>query len=439
MTSKRRWLALFAFLFALSLVPLACGGDDDEDGEEAAETTAAEDVSGSISVMGIWQAEEQKNFQKVIDGFTEKYPDVTVKYNGAGDDLPTILQTAVEGGNPPDIAAPAQPGVIQTLVEGNELKPIDFLKSTIVENFGQSIADVGTVNNTLYALMFKADNKSTVWYNVKAFEDAGVEPTETWPDFLESAKTINASGLPAYSIGGGPGWPLTDIFENIYLRTAGPEKYDQLATHEIPWTDPSVKEALREMAKIVGDTENIVGGRNGALQTDFETSVSNVFSKNPKAAMTLEGDFVPGVVEHQLKPQTDYNVFTFPSIKGSPPSVMGSGNLFVMFRDNAATRAFMEYLATPEAAQIWAELGGFSSPNKKLDVSIYPDEIRREIAGAIREAEVFRFDLSDLVPAELGATTGQGLWKLFQDFVKNPQNVDGIAQQMEQAAKRADS
>jgi alpha-glucoside transport system substrate-binding protein len=436
MTSRRRWFVFVAFILALALVPLACGGDDDD--EDGGEAPAAEDVSGNISVMGIWQAEEQRNFQKVIDGFTEKYPDVTVRYNGAGDDLPTILTTAVEGGNPPDIAAPAQPGLIQTLVEQNEVKPIGFLRDAVVENFGESIAQVGTFNNQLYAVMFKADNKSTIWYNVAAFEDAGVEPTETWTDFLESAKTINASGLPAYSIGGAPGWPLTDIFENIYLRTAGAEKYDQLARHEIPWTDPSVKEALREMAKIVGDTDNIVGGRTGALQTDFETSVSNVFSQNPKAAMTLEGDFVPGVVEHPLKPETDYNVFAFPSIKDSPPSVMGSGNLFVMFTDNAATRAFMEYLTTPEAAQIWAELGGFSSPNKNLDVSVYPDEIRREIASAISEAETFRFDLSDLVPAALGATTGQGLWKLFQDFVRNPENVDGIAQQMEQAAKRAD-
>jgi alpha-glucoside transport system substrate-binding protein len=439
MTSKRRWFAFVAFILALVLVPLACGGDDDDEGDGGTETAAAEDVSGSISVMGIWQADEQRNFQQVIDGFREQYPNVTVKYNAAGDDLPTLLQTAVEGGNPPDIAAPAQPGVIQNLVDDGELKPIGFLRSTIVENFGQSIAEVGTFNNELYALMFKADNKSTVWYNVKVFEDAGVEPAETWPQFLESAKTINASGVPAYSIGGGPGWPLTDLFENIYLRTAGAEKYDQLAKHEIPWTDPSVKTALREMAKVVGDTENIVGGRNGALQTDFETSVSNVFSKNPKAAMVIEGDFVPGVVTHGLKPQTDYNVFTFPSINNSPPSVMGSGNLFVMLRDNDATRAFMQYLATPEAAEIWAKIGGFSSPNKKLDTSIYPDEILRETAGAIGEAEIFRFDLSDVVPPELGATTGQGLWKLFQDFVRNPQDVDGIAQQMEQAAKRAES
>jgi alpha-glucoside transport system substrate-binding protein len=438
MTSRRRWFVFVAFILALALVPLACGGDDDEEEGDGAATTAAEDVSGSISVMGIWQAEEQRNFQAVIDGFTEQYPNVTVRYNGVGDDLPTILQTAVEGGNPPDIAAPAQPGFIQGLVEQNELKPIGFLRQAMVDNFGQSIVDVGTFNDQLYGLLFKGDNKSTVWYNVSVFEDAGVEPAETWPQFLESAGTISASGVPAYSIGGADGWTLTDLFENIYLRQAGPELYDQLSRHEIPWTHASVKSALREMAKVVGDTDNIAGGRTGALQTDFETSVTNVFSNNPKAAIVGWLDAVPGVVQHPLQPQTGYNVFTFPNIGDSAPSVVGSGNIFVMFTDNAATRAFMQYLTTSEAAEIWVRRGGFSSPNKQVDTSLYPDEILQTTAGAISEAEVFRFDLSDLVPSAFGATTGQGLWKLFQDFVRNPQNVDGIAQQMEQAAARSD-
>ena len=39
--------------------------------------------------------------------------------------------------------------------------------------------------------------------------------------------------------------------------------------------------------------------------------------------------------------------------------------------------------------------------------------------------------------SEFGATEGQGLWKLFQDFVANPDDIDGIAQQMERAASQA--
>jgi alpha-glucoside transport system substrate-binding protein len=431
----RRLFVFLALLAALAVAVAACGGDDEEGGDGT--TPTGEAVSGSISIMGTWSGAEQASFQAVIDGFTEQNPDVDVRYDSAGDELPTVLSTAVEGGNPPTIAAVAQPGLVQGYADDGAVKPIDFAEDVISENFAESVMQVGTFNDQLYGLMFKAANKSTVWYNVQAFEDAGVEPPETWEDFLTAAETLKASGVPAFSLGGAEGWTLTDLFENIYIRTAGPEMYDQLSRHEIPWTDESVKTALTEMAKVVGDPDNIAGGTQGALQSDFATSVSNVFAESPKAAMVIEGDFVPGVVESPLQPQEGYDVFPFPSINDSDPMVVGGGDLFVMFEDNPAARAFIEYLATPEAAQIWAEKGGFSSANQNLDTSVYPDPILQETAGAIAEAETFRFDLSDLQPGEFGGTEGQGLWKLFQDFVANPDDVDGITRQLEQAAAAA--
>jgi len=441
---KHRLHLLLALVFMLGLFVLAagCGGDDDDEGDGAG-TGAADtgdgggEISGDVSVVSTWSGPEQASFQAVIDGFTEQNPDVNVTYDSAGDALPTVLSTAVEGGNPPSVALVAQPGLIQGYVERGALQPIDFAQDTISENFGESIIQVGTFDDQLYALLFKAANKSTVWYNVQAFEDAGVEPSESWEDFLAGAETIKASGLPAYSIGGAEGWTLTDLFENIYLRTAGGDMYDQLSRHEIPWTDQSVKDALTEMAKVVGDADNIAGGTQGALQSDFPTSVSNVFAEDPKAAMVIEGDFVPGVVESPLEPESGYNVFPFPSINESPPSVVGGGDLAIMFDDTPASRAFIEYLASPEAAEIWAARGGFASANQNLDASVYADPITQTNATAIAEAEEFRFDLSDLQPSEFGGTVGQGLFKLFQDFLKNPDDVDGITTQMEAAAAKA--
>jgi ABC-type glycerol-3-phosphate transport system substrate-binding protein len=446
---KRRYLLLGLLVLFLPLLVAACGGDDEEAappvGEEtgAAETGAATEeaggaVSGDVSVMAVWTGPEQEAFQAVLDGFTEANPDVSVNYTSAGDQLPTQLATAVEGGNPPDVAVLPQPGLMADFASKGALQPLDFAQDAIAENLGESAVELGSVDGTLYGFLYKAANKSTVWYNVQAFEEAGVEPPETWEDFLAAAETLNASGLPAYSIGGADGWTLTDLFENIYLRTAGPDTYDQLSRHEIPWTDQSVKDALAEMAKVVGDTDNIAGGQDGALQTDFPTSVSNVFSASPKAAIVIEGDFVPGVVpDSGLEPETGFDVFAFPSINDSPPAVVGGGDTVVMFTDSPAAQALIEYLATAEAAQIWAERGGFASLNKGLDASVFPDAITQVTAGAIAEAETFRFDLSDLQPAEFGGTVGQGLFKLFQDFLANPDNIDGITQQMEDAAAKA--
>ena len=46
--------------------------------------------------------------------------------------------------------------------------------------------------------------------------------------------------------------------------------------------------------------------------------------------------------------------------------------MVVMFKANPAAQAFVEYLTTPEASEIWAKRGGFSSPNKKVDKAVYP-------------------------------------------------------------------
>jgi alpha-glucoside transport system substrate-binding protein len=373
----------------------------------------------------------------VIDAFNELYPNVSVKYTSGGDDLAPLLSTAVEGGNPPDIACIAQPGLMADFVSQGALQSIDDLRTDIVDNFGEAVADVGAIDGTQYAVMWKASNKSTIWYNVADFEEAGVDPPETWDDLNAAADTLKAAGITPYSVGVDVGWPISDLFENVYIRTAGPEKYDQLAKHEIPWTDQSVKDALTLMKDVVGESDNMAGGTDGALQTEMPDSVSKVFSQNPDAAMVIIGDFAPGQTETTLEPETGFNVFTFPSIEGSKPSVVGGGDLFVKFRDSPAADAFLEYLTTTDAAEAWAKRGGFSSPNKNLDVDVYPDEITRTTAGALAEAETFRFDLSDLQPAAFGGTPGQGLFKLFTDFVANPNNIDQITQQMEAAAKKA--
>jgi alpha-glucoside transport system substrate-binding protein len=394
-------------------------------------------VSGNISMIGVWTSVEQKSFQAVIAGFEKKYPGVKVSFTSAGNNVPTVLSTAIAGGKPPDMADIAQPALVKQFASQGHLKPIDYAKGAIASNYGPTGVALGTVKGHLYGLFWKASNKSEVWYNVKAFKNAGVKPPKTWPQLLAAAKTIRGSGLPAYAIGGSEGWTLTDLFENIYLRTAGPAKYDALTDHRIKWTDASVKTALKTMAQVIGDTGNIPGGAAGALQTGFPQSVNEVFSKTPKAAMVFEGDFVPGVATTKLKAFTDYNEFTFPSINGSPPVAVTSGDTIVAFRDTPAIRAFVTYLASPESSTIWVKRGGFTSPNKNVKLSDYSDALQRASAQGLVSATAARFDMSDLEPVAFGATTGQGEWKIFQDFLSKPKNVSGTASSLEAAAAKA--
>lgn len=429
---------LWILLMVVVLLGAACndGGTDTETDGDAAQQQEGGDP---IEVAAVWTGAEQERFTAVLDAFTEE-TGIETSYRSAGDDMAAFLGTQIEGGSPPDVAMIAQPALVEQLANDGSLQPLaDEVVAGLDENFASVWKEIGSVDGKPYSVYFKVANKSTWWYNTKIFEQAGVEPPEDWDAMLEAASTVNASGTPWVSVGGADGWTLTDWFENIYLRTAGPESYDQLTKHEIPWTDQSVKDALSTWAELFGDPANLAGGTNGALNTGFEDSVKQVFADPPAAGTVYEADFVAGVISSETGATAgeDFNFFTFPTIDGAG-GVVSAGDGAVVLTDNPSAQRFAEYLTTPEAAEVWASKGGFISPNQNLDPSLYPDEISQQIGQAVQEAgEDVRFDMSDLVPSEFGGTTGQGLWKLFQDFVKNPDDIDGITQQLEEAASQA--
>jgi ABC-type glycerol-3-phosphate transport system substrate-binding protein len=435
-----RLAAAAGVVAALVAVAAGCGGGSKSGSSTT--TTTATNVSGTVTFDGIWTSSTgQKQFQDVINGFNKIYPNVHVNYKPVGNSLPTVLATAVAGGHPPDMADIAQPGTIQQFVSQGKLKPITYASTVISQNFAPAWQNLGMFNGKLYALPFKAANKSLVWYNVPAFKAAGVHPPQTLDQLMGDAKTIKASGVPAYSIGGAEGWTLTDLFENIYLRTFGMAKYQQLSHHTIKWTDPSVKTALTTMGKILGDTPNIAGGTSGALQYSFNQSVTNAFASPPKAAMVFEADFVGGVIASstKAKPTTGFNTFVWPQITAGPDAqaVEVAADLMVAFRDTPAIEAFVKYLATPQAAAIWAHQGGFGTGNHNMSASVYPDEITRATEAPLLTAKAVVFDMSDNQPPAFGSTAGQGEWGLFQKFLQNPKNITGIQQQLESAATAA--
>jgi len=434
--SRRAWAAVLA---AMALGAAACGGGDDDGGDSGAAGGGGRLAGQRIEVAATWSGDEQARFTQVLDAFEDR-TGATVQFTSTGDDIATVLGTRLAGGSPPDVALLPQPGLLSDLAGRNALKPIeDVAGAAVDENYAPVWRQLGSVGGTLYGVWFKAANKSTFWYDTAAFEAAGVEPPEDWEGLKSVAGTVADSGLTPFSVGGADGWTLTDWFENVYLRVAGAEKYDQLAAHEIAWTDPTVTAALTTLAEVFGQAQWIAGGPQGALGVDFPRSVTQVFGDQPAAAMVYEGDFVAGQITGETNATLgdDARFFDFPSIDGSDPAVVGGGDVAVLLTDNPAAQELIRFLATPEAAEAWAREGGFTSPNQSLDLDVYPDDTTRRSAEALTQAEVFRFDLSDLQPAAFGGTPGQGMWKILQDFLANTGDVEGTARQLEAARAAA--
>jgi hypothetical protein len=431
----------FGTIGAAALLGLAaCGSSSSPSSSSSG--AAQSNIGGNVTVWAVWSGTEQKDFQAVLDDFKTK-SGVTAQFQSKGDQLPTVLGTAVSGGAPPDVAILPQPGLLHDLVKKSALQPIDSVVGDVLNSqYASAWKNLASDGGKTYGVYFKAANKSTVWYNVKSLNDAGItSPPATFDDLLKNMATLQQAGTTPFAMCGGSGWTLTDWFENVYLRTAGVDKYNQLATHTIKWTDPSVTTALQTLAKIFGTDANMVGGKAGAVATPFPDCVSQAFGPTPKAAMLYEADFVGSViptVNASLPAGSGYNFFPFPSINGSPAAVVSGGDVAVMLKDTPQSEALLKYLASPDAGTIWAHLGGFTSPNKQVNLSVYPDDISRAAAKAVVEAgSNVAYDMSDQAPAAFGGTAGSGEWADLQNWVRNPTDISGIQTKLEADALAA--
>jgi alpha-glucoside transport system substrate-binding protein len=83
----------------------------------------------------------------------------------------------------------------------------------------------------------------------------------------------------------------------------------------------------------------------------------------------------------------------------------------------------MEFLTSDQFGGPWAQAGGWLSPHSTFDASQYADETTRNIAQSAADADVFRFDGSDLMPADVGSGS---FWTGMVDWVSGQSSEDTL-------------
>jgi len=410
-------------------------------GPAAAQATAPAEVE-PVTVMANWGGDEEAGFREVLDAFTAK-TGIPYVYEGTRN-LGVLVRSRIAGGNPPDVAMIPRPGEVAEFARQGAILPLDGVRGDeilppdlLTENYSQAWVDLGTVDGYFFGLTVKANSKSTFWYKPASFEALGVETPETWSDLLAIADGYVAAGQTPYSVGALDGWTLTDWFENIYVRIAGPSNYLKLfVTHEVEWTDPTVVEAMARMREIVDPATKLAGGVEGTLSTGFIDAFNVILRDDPGAEMYYEGGFMSSFGEQNFPDLIcgeDYAFFAFPEINaewGKP--VVGGGDLAVVFRDRPEVREFIRFLASAEANTTWAtaEKGSVVSPNKNVSLDVYPPCKGLE-AAQVTQAASFVFDGSDLAPSAVG---GDAMFVALQEFIENPGDVDAILADLEEEA-----
>ncbi|MGB8361530.1 MAG: ABC transporter substrate-binding protein [Acidimicrobiia bacterium] len=415
---RSRWLiALFA---VLAMVVAACGGDG---GEETTTTAGAGgdsytdvDVSGTeVSVWGAPTGDEGASIQATFDiyGAAE---DATVTYTGS-DSIEQDTRIAVDGGAPPDIFVTPQPGSICEFAGNGDLVSLEdmgFDIAALEAAHGAYLMGLGECDGSHYTIPTNTNYKSIIWYNKPAFEAGGYEIPTTWDELLALSQQILDDGTTPWCIGFGSeaatGWPGTDWIEDIMVRTAGADVYNQWTSHEIPFNDPAVLHAFDLFGEIMFADGFVLGGADGVAAIDFRDAPDPMFNDPPSCMLHRQASFIANFFPEGVVPGTDADFFDFPDIDGS--GAMGGGELAMVFNDRPEVRALLAaYADVPlqcvQAAPKGHGVAGIEriSANANTPADCYESDTVRKQAEAVAAAlgnNSFVFDGSDLMPSAVG-------------------------------------
>jgi len=423
MSSRQRLLVPLA---ALSVVGLALAGCT----ETGSGGGSSDNVKGqTVKISGGITGSEADALNASFTKFT-KDTGIKVQYTGDKSFEGNIV-TKVQGGSAPDIAIVPQPGLLATLVgTGQVVQPDATTTSNVSKYWSKSWKTYGTVGGKFYAAPMLANVKGFVWYSPSKFKEWGVTIPKTWDELLTLTKTIQektnaAPWCVGFSSGDASGWPGTDWIEDLVLRQAGPDVYDQWVAGKVKFTDQPIKDAFDAVGKILLDPKYVNAGF-GDVKSINSTAFADVAAKvaDGTCPMTHQASFLSSnflTVKTKdgktptIAPDGDVYAFLLPGIKAGSSSVEAGGEFVAAFSSKKAVQMVQDYMSSPDFANARVKLGGVISANNGADASLASSQFLTDAMKTLQDPKtVARFDASDLMPATVGSGS---FWKGMVNWV----------------------
>ena len=444
-TRRGRPYALLSAALGVSLALAGCGSSNVAGGGGTGPTAGSADCEaftqyGDLSGtrVTLYTSITSPQDQEYIDSY-KKFESCTgtqVVYEGSKE-FEAQLPVRIQSGNPPDLAYIPQPGLLATLVQQTgAVKPApQAVVANVDEYFSETLKEAGSVDGTLYAAPLGANVKSFVWYSPQAFAAKGYAVPTTWDEMIAlSDRIVTDGGVPwcaGIESGEATGWPLTDWLEDVMLRENGPEVYDQWVNHDIPFNDPRVAAALDRVGGILKNPAYVNGGLgdvSSIASTGFGDAGLPILEETcymHRQANFYAANWPEGTV---VAEDGEAWAFPLPSVDPTKPGTILVGGEFVAaFTDRPEVQAFQAYMSSAEWANdkgITTPDGGWISANSGLDVNNIASPFDQLSVGILQdEANAFRFDGSDLMPAEVGSAS---FWTAMTDWITGKSTADAL-------------
>ncbi len=437
--------AALAFV-SVCLAATACSSSDSvthekpkapESAVKAAETaaldaTGGQKVGGKVTMLGVLGGAELDAFQTVLTPL-EEATGIDVQYAGTRD-FAAVLQTQVDGGNPPDVVSTPAIGEMAGFADKGDLVDLRTVvgDDTLSANFSKSLLGTASLSGQVFGIFDTVDLGGLIWYDPKTY--TGPTDPQSWEELQAWATKTAQSGTTPWCValesGAASGWPAADWIDEILLHEAGPVFHKRWQEGKEPWTSPEVKHAFETYGGMVS-AGMVYGGTTTALSTNFAKAANPMFSDSPDCYLLQQATFMGGIITDafpNLQPGKDLDFFPAPDFNPAYPDVRSiSGEIVGMTNQTPQSEALVKYLATREAGTLIASTGRWLSPNKNVDQGIYRDPFLKKASQVIVEAEGTYSLGNSLMPQ----TEVDAFWQAGLDYTKDPGDLDAILAKVE--------
>lgn len=228
-------------------------------------------------------------------------------------------------------------------------------------------------------------NWSGVYYNRQVFEQLGLQPPQTWDEFLDLSETLWLNGVTPFAISGADPFMGLLWFDYLNLRLNGAAFHKQFLAGDIPFDDPRIRMVFELWASLVE--------KGYFLQTSAAMDIGDALGMvtpaasgaSAQAAMVLSG---PAFLAELTPAQRGaLGFFPFPVLDfAQPPAevVMAIGYMIpsqAPHRDVSLT--FAELLASEEGRALLAAdvaaTGLYAPMSGSAEDQTLPDSVRQGI------------------------------------------------------------
>ncbi len=371
-----------------------------------------------------WEADNGTRYQ-------EMHPDLLLNRTATdlyGSPIPRDFYRYLDADDQADVYTSFIVGSLREYVAEGAIADISDLWDEMDwhDAFPESIREMVTVDGRQYFVPM-ALQWNPIWYRTDIFAEVGLEPPQTWEEFLAACDTLSEAGYIPVTVATS-GWtpPIARWFSILNMRLNGPQFHEALMAGEESYDDPRVRTVFEHWAELI-EHNCFPEGR-----TSYQNAATQIFEG--EAAMYNLGEWLSESREDGLPETLDF--FSFPILNPDVPRgeiVHVYGSFMPVDAEHPIeARRFLAYLGGVESQTSNVETLGRVASNMEVDPSLYNDVYNRGLQFVQEADHITQLYEFNTRPAMAAA----GL-RSFVRFMGNPEEIDEVMEELEAARLRA--